>query len=42
LENSNLNRSPTSYLANPESERRKYPDGDVDKDLHVLRFEDEV
>ncbi|KAK4141131.1 Neutral/alkaline nonlysosomal ceramidase [Dichotomopilus funicola] len=34
----NVNRSPYSYLANPESERAKYAD-DVDKTLTLLRFQ---
>jgi len=35
----NINRSPTAYLANPESERAKYS-YDVDKHMTLLRFED--
>lgn len=43
VENSNINRSPGAYLANPESERAMYEQwgGDVDKNMTVLRFEDE-
>lgn len=40
LYNANINRSPTSYLANPESERMQYPDGDTIKDHTILRFDD--
>eukprot|EP00003_Mantamonas_plastica_P000476 TRINITY_DN103_c0_g1_i7.p1 TRINITY_DN103_c0_g1~~TRINITY_DN103_c0_g1_i7.p1 ORF type:complete len:696 (-),score=187.40 TRINITY_DN103_c0_g1_i7:605-2692(-) len=40
LEDSNINRSPSAYLMNPESERAMYPDGDTDKDITVLRFQD--
>eukprot|EP01065_Artemidia_motanka_P040940 TRINITY_DN522_c0_g1_i1.p1 TRINITY_DN522_c0_g1~~TRINITY_DN522_c0_g1_i1.p1 ORF type:complete len:828 (+),score=322.04 TRINITY_DN522_c0_g1_i1:61-2484(+) len=36
----NINRSPTSYLENPAEERAKYPDGDTDKDMVQLRFDD--
>ena len=35
----NINRSPTAYLANPETERARYQ-FDQDKDLTVLRFDD--
>ena len=35
--NANINRSPTSYLLNPKSEREKY-EYDVDKDLIQLKF----
>ena len=35
--NATINRSVWAYLANPESERRRYHD-DVDKDLTLLRF----
>lgn len=35
---SNINRSPTSYLLNPESERAQYPEGDTDKTLLLLKF----
>jgi len=38
----NINRSPTSYLLNPESERDEYKDvGDTDKDMLLLRFDAE-
>lgn len=37
VDDANINRSPYAYLANPESERRKYP-YDVDKTLTMLRF----
>lgn len=36
---SNINRSPTSYLLNPEEERKRYSDqGDTDKNMFLLRF----
>jgi neutral ceramidase len=35
----NINRSPTAYLANPQSERARYQ-YDQDKDMTVLRFDD--
>lgn len=41
LYNANINRSPTSYLHNPEEERKQYPDGDTNKDHTILRLEDE-
>lgn len=34
----NTNRSPTSYLANPASEREQFGH-DVDKDMTLLRFD---
>jgi len=37
--NVNINRSPTSYLRNPEDERAQY-EHDVDKTLTQLRFTD--
>lgn len=37
--NANINRSPTSYLLNPASERANY-EYDVDKTLTQLRFMD--
>ncbi|XP_054736512.1 neutral ceramidase [Anastrepha obliqua] len=37
--NVNINRSPTSYLRNPEEERAQY-EHDVDKELTQLRFVD--
>jgi neutral ceramidase len=40
LYNANINRSPTSYLENPEEERKQYPDGDTNKDHTIMRFED--
>jgi len=36
---SNINRSPTSYLLNPQSERDEYPDGNTDKGMLLLRFD---
>ncbi|KAK2744416.1 hypothetical protein FQN57_004313 [Myotisia sp. PD_48] len=38
LEDGNINRSPFSYLANPEDERKRYP-SNVDKTLSLLRFD---
>ena len=38
LYESNINRSPTSYLLNPQQERDQYPDGDTDKTMLMLRF----
>ena len=38
LYESNINRSPTSYLLNPESERAQYPEGDTDKNMLLLNF----
>lgn len=36
----NINRSPTSYLRNPQSERDEYKDeGDTDKNMLQLRFQ---
>ena len=35
--NANINRSPTSYLLNPEAERARY-EFDVDKELTQLKF----
>ncbi|KAF2675051.1 Neutral/alkaline nonlysosomal ceramidase [Microthyrium microscopicum] len=39
LEDANFNRSPSSYRANPESERTQYTDN-VDKEMTMLRFAD--
>ncbi|XP_022919563.1 neutral ceramidase [Onthophagus taurus] len=39
LLDSNINRSPASYLQNPESERSQY-DYNVDKDMYQLKFVD--
>lgn len=36
----NINRSPFSYLQNPEEERARY-EFDQDKDMTVVRFDDE-
>jgi neutral ceramidase len=42
LVGSNINRSPSSYLLNPRSERDEYASiGDTDKDMLMLRFEAE-
>ena len=38
--NSSVNRSPSSYLANPAEERARYPDGDTDKTMTLLSFRD--
>jgi len=39
LNDANINRSPTSYLLNPEEERLLYSDdGDTDKDMVLLKF----
>lgn len=38
LEDANINRSPYSYLANPEEERARY-DADVDKTMTLLKFD---
>ena len=40
LTDANANRSPYAYLANPESERAQYGDGDTDKFMTLLKFED--
>lgn len=39
LLDSSINRSPTSYLKNPEKERAKY-EYNTDKTMHLLRFDD--
>lgn len=36
LYDANINRSPTSYLRNPENERAQYPEGDTDKNMLLL------
>lgn len=36
LAGANINRSPTSYLLNPEDERSSYSDGDTDKNMLML------
>lgn len=39
---SNINRSPTSYLLNPQEERDEYADqGDTDKNMLLLKFTSE-
>jgi neutral ceramidase len=38
--NANINRSPSAYLANPSEERAMY-DYDQDKELTLLRFDDD-
>ncbi|XP_040294244.1 neutral ceramidase [Bufo bufo] len=39
LDKSQINRSPTSYLRNPESERARYP-SDTDKDVVIMKMVD--
>ncbi|XP_053307311.1 putative neutral ceramidase C [Spea bombifrons] len=39
VDDSHINRSPTSYLLNPESERNKYP-SNTDKDMTILKMTD--
>eukprot|EP01013_Petalomonas_cantuscygni_P017831 TRINITY_DN350_c0_g1_i1.p1 TRINITY_DN350_c0_g1~~TRINITY_DN350_c0_g1_i1.p1 ORF type:complete len:821 (+),score=208.21 TRINITY_DN350_c0_g1_i1:172-2634(+) len=39
LYNTSANRSPTSYLEDPASERAEYPDGNTDKTFQVLRID---
>lgn len=34
----NINRSPTSYLLNPQEERDSYPDGDTDKMMTLMKI----
>lgn len=38
LEGANINRSPTSYLLNPQDERDSYPEGDTDKNMLLLEI----
>lgn len=38
LYDSNINRSPTSYVLNPEEERDQYPEGDTDKNMFLLNL----
>jgi len=40
LVGSNINRSPSAYLANPVAERALYPQGDTDKNMTVLKIVD--
>jgi neutral ceramidase len=40
LYDANINRSPTSYLLNPQSERDLYPEGDTDKNMLLLKMVD--
>ena len=37
-DDANINRSPTSYLLNPEEERAAYLDGDTDKAMTLLKI----
>jgi neutral ceramidase len=38
LYDSNINRSPTSYLLNPQSEQDLYPEGNTDKNMFLLNL----
>ena len=38
LFDSNINRSPTSYLLNPQEEQDQYPEGDTDKNMFMLNL----
>ncbi|EEH08915.1 neutral ceramidase [Histoplasma capsulatum G186AR] len=38
VEDANINRSPSAYLANPEEERKRYT-SDVDKTMTLLKFD---
>jgi neutral ceramidase len=38
LYGSNINRSPTSYLLNPQDEIDQYPEGDTDKNMMLLNI----
>lgn len=38
LYDANINRSPTSYLLNPQEERDQYPEGDTDKNMFLLNL----
>ena len=38
LYDTNRNRSPTSYLLNPQRERNQYKDGDTDKNMLLLKL----
>lgn len=38
LLNTNINRSPSAYLKNPQDERDRYPEGDTDKNMTLLKF----
>lgn len=40
LLDASINRSPSAYLNNPEAERKKYK-YDVDKDMTLIKFEDD-
>eukprot|EP01035_Chromulina_nebulosa_P019096 gene19096-24924_t len=42
LYDSNINRSPTSYLLNPQEERDQYSDGDTDKTMLLIKFTNEL
>eukprot|EP01038_Epipyxis_sp_PR26KG_P009368 gene9368-12621_t len=42
LTGSNINRSPTSYLLNPESERNQYKDGNTDKNMLLVNVVSET
>jgi neutral ceramidase len=38
LFDTNINRSPTAYLANSEQERALYPEGDTDKNMTLIKM----
>lgn len=38
LYDANINRSPTSYLLNPQEEIDQYPEGDTDKNMLLIKF----
>lgn len=40
LLDTNINRSPTAYLANSEEERAMYPEGDTDKNMTLIKIVD--
>jgi len=40
LWDTNINRSPSAYLANPAQERALYPEGDTDKNMTLIKIED--
>jgi len=42
LYDANINRSPSSYLENPQEERDLYPEGDTDKTMLLLKFVSET
>ena len=42
LLDANINRSPYSYLQNPEEERNSYKDGNTDKNMFQLKFKSDA